>query len=289
MVGVAVDRKVGVGVDAVAVALRQPHRSCRVGPHGGAGAETAVGDPPQASIDESVRDALAVMVGVDSKAAKFDERASVARVRDALVAHVRPLGAAFDGFNEAVPDDGVALPCEPDAERSFLPVAQHMPQFLWRPVGREAGGALGSQRHVNAVVVLGGADFANLDAGHGEVIGRRRVLLTSARGWGAGDDGGVIQVRTFDGHEMPCVEVCVEGVWYSGDLRAWRQHDDHSWTAQVAWTRSPGETLMGVFAASDVRKVDEEQWLRDYFARRAAEGSPVPEGLTGGLGPSVSG
>lgn len=46
---------------------------------------------------------------------------------------------------------------------------------------------------------------------------------------------------------------------------------------------------MGVFAALDVRKVDEEQWLRDYFARRAAEGNPVPEDLTGGLGRSVSG
>lgn len=55
---------------------------------------------------------------------------------------------------------------------------------------------------------------------------------------------------------MPLVEVCVEGVWYGGDLRAWRQHDDGSWSAQVAWTKAPGETYLSVFPAEGVRPVE---------------------------------
>lgn len=98
--------------------------------------------------------------------------------------------------------------------------------------------------------------------------------------------GSMLQVRTFHGHDSPMVEVLVDEVWFEGFLRAWRQHDDESWTAQVSWSRGVGESSrLDVFVASDVRKVDEEQWLRGYFARRAAEGNPVPEHLTGNLGP----
>ena len=97
----------------------------------------------------------------------------------------------------------------------------------------------------------------------------------------------MLQVRTFHGHDTPMVEVLMDGVWHEGWLRAWRQHHDGSWTAQVSWSRGAGESSrMDVFAAADVRKVDEDQWLRDYFSRRAVEGNPVPEHLTGGLGPT---
>jgi hypothetical protein len=68
--------------------------------------------------------------------------------------------------------------------------------------------------------------------------------------------GAMLQVRTYHGHDMPFVEVLVDGVWYTGDLRAWRQDDDHSWTAQVSWSKAAGETYLGIFAAEDVRPVE---------------------------------
>lgn len=76
---------------------------------------------------------------------------------------------------------------------------------------------------------------------------------------------------TFHGHEMPLVEVRVDSRWFPGDLRAWRQHDDGSWTAQVSWTKAPGETFMDVFAAADVRPVEgaEEQAAARWAAVQA--------------------
>lgn len=77
----------------------------------------------------------------------------------------------------------------------------------------------------------------------------------------------MLQVLTFHGHEMPLVEVRVDGVWHLGDLRAWRQAEDRSWTAQVSWSRSHGERFLTVFAAADVRAFDEEAALLERTAR----------------------
>lgn len=67
---------------------------------------------------------------------------------------------------------------------------------------------------------------------------------------------------------MPLVEVRVDGVWYPGDLRAWRQHDDRSWSAQVSWTKAAGETYMDAFAAEDVRPMADAE---EQAAARWAE------------------
>lgn len=94
----------------------------------------------------------------------------------------------------------------------------------------------------------------------------------------------MLQVRTFHGHDIPVVEVCVDGVWYPGDLRAWRQHDDSSWTAQVSWTRAAGETFMDVFAAEDVREVAgaEEQAAARWAAVQARMAADRGDGAAGG-------
>ncbi len=65
------------------------------------------------------------------------------------------------------------------------------------------------------------------------------------------------QVITYTGHDQPLVEVLVDGDWYPGDLRAWRQHDDGTWTAQVTWSRAAGEKRIDAFPADHVRPVDE--------------------------------
>ncbi|WP_248582623.1 hypothetical protein [Nocardioides sp. InS609-2] len=65
------------------------------------------------------------------------------------------------------------------------------------------------------------------------------------------------QVITYTGHDQPLVEVLVDDRWYPGDLRAWRQHDDDTWSAQVTWSRRPGERRLEVFEAERVRPVDQ--------------------------------
>lgn len=62
---------------------------------------------------------------------------------------------------------------------------------------------------------------------------------------------------------MPFVEVFVadpgggEGQWHLGDLRAWRQHDDDRWTAQVSWSSAPGQRHLEIFEADRVRPFEE--------------------------------
>ena len=79
------------------------------------------------------------------------------------------------------------------------------------------------------------------------------------------------QVLTYHGYDIRLVEVLVpvEGPadggadpgalvpcrWCTGELRAWRQHDDGTWSAQVVWSRGPGQpNFHDVFPADRVRE-----------------------------------
>lgn len=77
---------------------------------------------------------------------------------------------------------------------------------------------------------------------------------------------------TYHGHDIRLVEVLVPveatghesnsataGLvscrWCVGELRAWRQDDDGTWTAQVVWSRGPGcPNFFDVFPAARVRE-----------------------------------
>ena len=51
----------------------------------------------------------------------------------------------------------------------------------------------------------------------------------------------------------------VEGVapgWYYGELRMWKQADDGSWTAQVGWSRAPGENRIDDYHSHNAQRLD---------------------------------
>lgn len=54
--------------------------------------------------------------------------------------------------------------------------------------------------------------------------------------------------------DRPDVEVLVDDQWLPGELRAWRQYDDDTWSAEVQY-RPPGEhsSTIATFPAADVR------------------------------------
>ena len=66
----------------------------------------------------------------------------------------------------------------------------------------------------------------------------------------------VPQQILYNGWERPLVEVLVDDTWYPGELRAWLQAADESWTANVSWTKRPGETYLDTVTADRVRPVD---------------------------------
>ena len=51
----------------------------------------------------------------------------------------------------------------------------------------------------------------------------------------------------------PDVEVYVAGTWHYGQLRMWTRHHDGTWSAQVTWSRAPGENMIDTFPSGAVR------------------------------------
>jgi hypothetical protein len=67
----------------------------------------------------------------------------------------------------------------------------------------------------------------------------------------------VREPRVYTGHDMPEVEVLIDGVWYFGDLRAWTPVGETGWQATVSYNVSPGEWRVDQFPAERVRKAEE--------------------------------
>jgi hypothetical protein len=74
-------------------------------------------------------------------------------------------------------------------------------------------------------------------------------LCEPSLGAGPTGAGGGARTRFYRPHERPVVEVLVEDVWYSGELRMWTRHKDGSWSANVTWGREDGETCNDTFPA----------------------------------------
>jgi hypothetical protein len=55
--------------------------------------------------------------------------------------------------------------------------------------------------------------------------------------------------------DRPDVEVWLEGRWWPGELRMWRQDDDGSWRGNVQWHRAAGSTFLDTFPADRIRRV----------------------------------
>jgi hypothetical protein len=76
-----------------------------------------------------------------------------------------------------------------------------------------------------------------------------RILRTSVRtlrGMAGNDDW-----QHFTGHDVPAVEVEVDGEWLPGDLRAWQRRDGR-WWSHVVYRTADG-LRHGTFLAELVR------------------------------------
>ncbi|MGH3505627.1 MAG: hypothetical protein ACRDO2_00310 [Nocardioidaceae bacterium] len=59
---------------------------------------------------------------------------------------------------------------------------------------------------------------------------------------------------TYAGFDRKPCEVDVDGTWYAGEIRAWDRDEDGAWSANVAWTRGPGQsTYLERFPTDRVR------------------------------------
>ncbi|PUA79204.1 hypothetical protein [Nocardioides currus] len=62
------------------------------------------------------------------------------------------------------------------------------------------------------------------------------------------------EIVTFRPDERPDVEVLVDEVWFTGELRQWKQLSDGSWTGQVTWRSSACVNRIDTFPASSIRE-----------------------------------
>ena len=58
----------------------------------------------------------------------------------------------------------------------------------------------------------------------------------------------------YYGNHRKAVDVEVDGQWYSGEIRAWDQADDRSWSGVITWRRVAGVLLLDRFPANRIRK-----------------------------------
>ena len=62
------------------------------------------------------------------------------------------------------------------------------------------------------------------------------------------------QHKVYRPDERPDVEVLVDGTWCPGELRAWTQHDDATWTAEVRYQPvGSNSRTIGTFTAEEIR------------------------------------
>ena len=63
--------------------------------------------------------------------------------------------------------------------------------------------------------------------------------------------------RIFSGHDRPLIEVCIDGLWYPGELRAWLpDREGDGWRANVGYSTGPGENYIATVPAERVRPVE---------------------------------
>ena len=61
--------------------------------------------------------------------------------------------------------------------------------------------------------------------------------------------------RVYAPHERPDIEVLLDGVWLTGELRMWSQREDGSWWGNVQWRPANDPTRMiGTFPAERIRE-----------------------------------
>lgn len=69
--------------------------------------------------------------------------------------------------------------------------------------------------------------------------------------------------------ERPLCEVLIDGVWRSGEVRAWR-HGDDGWIADVGYSLGPAQNYLATFPADQLRPVD-DQVVRDRIEWEAVK------------------
>lgn len=60
-------------------------------------------------------------------------------------------------------------------------------------------------------------------------------------------------VHVYKPGDRPDVMVRIDGNWWPGELRMWKQHPD-GWWAQVNYTTAVGMTYIGTVHENDVRR-----------------------------------